>query len=295
MSLFNACKPLIGVVHLPPLPGSPGYARRSYPSGIGKTWRIDEIYDYAKREAKKYEEAGFDAVIIENYGDKPYSIRATPGQIASITGITREIVSSLSIPVGISLLRNSPYESIYAAFVAGALFIRVNNLCEHRVSPEGVLVPSLQELAKAVAELDLYSSLSKGEFEILADIDVKHSRPLTTGYNLSEVALECLDRAGIPISAIVATGPRTGVPPGKDYLNSLKTILKPFKTRLIIGSGVSTENVSEYWRYSDGFIVGSSVKLGGETENVVSIDKARRLADIVKRYREVWPCAKTRQ
>ncbi len=294
MSLFKTCKPLIGVVHLPPLPGSPGYMKRSYPTGIGKTWSIEEIYEYAKQEAKKYENAGFDAVIIENFGDKPYSIRATPGQIAAMTGVVREVARVVNIPVGVSLLRNSPYESIYVALAGGAKFIRVNNLCEYRVSPEGVLEPSLQELARAVSELNLYETLTRGEFEILVDIDVKHSWPLIDEYSVSHVMIECLDRAGIPISAIVVTGPKTGVPPDKEYLNELKTSLKPFKTKLVIGSGISSENISEYWRFSDGFIVGTSIKLGGETENVVSVDKAKRLADIVARYREVWPCAKTR-
>lgn len=294
MSLFGTCKPLIGVVHLPPLPGSPGYMKKSYPSGIGRKWSIDEIYDYAKSEAKKYEEAGFDAVIVENYGDKPYTIRASKGQVAAMTGITRELVKALSIPVGVSLLRNSPYEAVYIAIVAGAKFVRVNNLCEYRVSPEGLLEPAMRELARAVSELDLYNELDKGAFEVLADIDVKHSWPLVQGYDVSEAARECLDRAGVPVAALVATGPRTGVPPRKEYLDSLKSTLQSMRTRLMIGSGITPDNVTEYWKYSDGFIVGTSVKLGGDTENVVSIDKAKRLVEIINRYREVWPCAKKR-
>ncbi len=292
--VFDACKPIIGVVHLPPLPGSPAYKRRLYPGRIGRKWSIDEIYEYAVEEARKYRDAGFDAVIIENYGDMPYSMQASVGEVASMASIAREVARKVDIPVGLNILRNSGYEAVYAAYIAGAGFVRVNSLCEYRIAVEGMLSPNLPALAKALSELNAYDAIESGALNILADINVKHSWPLLEKAGPEDLVVECLSRAGFAVKGVIVTGARTGSVPSKDYVSRIKKALKGRDVLLLVGSGITTENLGEYWRLSDGFIVGTSVKLGGRTENVVSVDRAKKFIDVVKRYREVWPCTKPR-
>lgn len=286
MALESLCKPVIGVVHLPPLPGTPGYGVRSYPPSLGRSWSLEEIIDHARSEARAYEEAGFDAVIIENFGDTPYPKRPGPLQVASMAVIAREVSKSVGIPVGVNMLRNGSVEGLAAAYASGASFIRVNSLCEARLSPEGIIEPEAHRLAHALSLLRLYDS--PGRLGILADIDVKHSTPLTD-VSLAITAADCLERSGVPIEAIVITGPRTGVPPDIDHIVSVKNVAGQRGVKVIVGSGVSQLNIQKYWALADGFIVGSNIKLGGEPWNPVEKDKARMMASLASRLRKTTP------
>ncbi len=284
------CKPLIGVVHLPPLPGSYGYKRLPYPTSHGRIWGFDEILDYAIAEAKTYEEAGFDAVILENYGDKPYRVRVGPAQVAAMTRIASEVISKLGIPVGISMLRNSGYEALSVAYASGASFVRVNSICEHRLAPEGYLEPAIHDIASAVRDLDLYEDLREGRILILGDIDVKHSLPLASRYDARIVVEDCLRRTGFQVHGVILTGQATGAEPEIAYVDEIGGAARAQGLRVIIGSGVSLDNIANYWRLADAFIVGTSVKLGGDTENRVSLERARQLVRLVEHYRRTWPC-----
>ncbi|MEB3780773.1 MAG: BtpA/SgcQ family protein [Desulfurococcales archaeon] len=288
--IVDVCKPLIGVVHLPPLPGSPGYARRPYPMVHGKTWGFNDIVEYAVGEALKYEEAGFDAVIVENYGDKPYSMRASPGQVAALSVVAREVAKSVSMPVGVNLLRNSGYEIIYVAYVSRSKFIRINSLCESRVTGEGIMRPAAYDVARAVSELNLYSDLFRGDFTILADVDVKHSRPLGSRYDVREATRDCIERSGLQLGAIIATGSHTGEEPEPGYVEEIASVARSLNVKVFVGSGVSLDNLPSYWKAADGFIVGSSVKIGGITENPVSVEKAKSMVKLAQHYRKLTKC-----
>jgi len=287
--VFGKCKPLIGVVHLPPLPGSYGYRRAKYPPLHGRKWTFDEILEYAVGEAAKYEEAGFDGVIVENYGDRPYPLKAGPGQAAALARVAAEVASHASIPVGVNILRNSAYEAVYAAHVSGAEFLRVNSICEHRLSPEGLIEPGARDLARALSELDLYGDLEGGRLAILADVDVKHSAPITEKPPVL-VLEECIARAGFPVHAVVVTGQTTGEGPEPGYVEEIAGVARRLGLKVVVGSGVSKENLATYWRVADAFIVGTSVKVGGVTENEVDVEKARSLAKLADQYRRTWPC-----
>lgn len=290
MGLFDKCKPLIGVVHLPPLPGSLLYKRRPFPYPHGARMDIDSIVEYAVSEAKKYSEAGFDAIIIENFGDKPYKMRVGVGETASIVRVVGEVKRAVNIPVGVNLLRNSGYETLYAAHISGASFVRVNSLCELRVSVEGIMEPAMRDIARALQELDIYNDVLEGRLEILADINVKHSKPFARDYKPEVLIKDCLERSGYPVSALIVTGESTGVEPPPEHVESVARIASEYNVKTIVGSGVKPENIAKYWHASDGFIVGTSVKLGEYTENVVSLEKARTLSSLVERYRQTWPC-----
>jgi len=286
----DTCKPLIGVVHLPPLPGSPGYGRLRYPSRLGRRWRFDEIVNYAVEEARKLEEAGFDGVIIENYGDKPYRQRVGPGQAAAMAVIVRRVAEAVKIPVGVNLLRNSVYEALYAAYLGGARFVRANSLCEVRVSPEGIIMPGLHSLSQAILELGVHELLEAGSLGVLADIDVKHSVPLAAGYTPRLLVRECASRLGVPLEGVIVTGALTGEPPREEAVGEVREEASRLGLRVFVGSGVNHSNLAGLWRVADGFIVGSSIKLGGETENVVSLERAGKLASLVAHYRGQWGC-----
>ena len=89
-------KALIGMVHLPALPGS-----------AAQTLPLSEIIDRATGEAAMLADAGFDAVIVENFGDAPFQATTmSPHTVAVMTRCVCAVVAACGLPVsvGISIL-----------------------------------------------------------------------------------------------------------------------------------------------------------------------------------------------
>ncbi len=254
-------KLLIGVIHLPPLPGAPDYKGE-----------LDEIISFAINEAFKLQEAGFDAIILENFNDRPFKVHVSePETVAAMAVIARRVCEDLDLPVGVNMLRNSGRESLAVAYAAGASFIRVNSYCETRESPEGVLRP----IARIVEE---FRARYRASIDVLVDVDVKHSTPISHEYNAISAARECISR-GRP-DAIIVTGARTGASPPPGYVAAFRVLGVP----IIVGSGITAENIRAYWRISDGFIVGTYIK-DRETNRIVR-EKAEKLARRVRMLRK---------
>src|SRR5213596_168746 len=80
--LFGARKPLIGVLHLLPLPGAPLY-----------DGAMQKVYDQALAELDVFRRHGLDSVIVENFRDMPYFPGRVPAEtIAAMAVVSREIV-----------------------------------------------------------------------------------------------------------------------------------------------------------------------------------------------------------
>ena len=268
MALINFdLKPVIGVVHLLPLPGSPYYHGD-----------FEKVVKRALNDAKKLEKAGVDAIIVENYGDKPYPIRVRdPLTIAAMSVIVKRIVDEVEIPVGVNLLRNSGPEALAIAYATGATFIRVNSYCETRLAPEGILEPVMREI-------ELLRSRLTQHILVLADIDVKHSLPLTSS-SIAHVAAECVER-GYP-DALIVTGSRTGSPPTPGEVATVKRVIGNLP--LLVGSGITVENVDAYWNIADGFIVGTYFKRGGVTTAEVDPSRVKTFMEKIQRLRSKQP------
>ena len=111
--MFGSQKPIIGVIHLPPLPG--------YENNPG----IDAIVEKALSDLRALESGPVDAVLVENENDKPHRVAATPLTTAAMTRVTRELVNAAqSCCVGVEILLNDPEASLAVALTAGASFIR---------------------------------------------------------------------------------------------------------------------------------------------------------------------------
>ncbi len=253
-------KPVIGVVHLPPLPGSPLYR--------GWETRFEDIVDRAIRDAMTLTEGGVDAIIVENFGDKPFKPRVRePETIAAMAVIVREVRRETGLPVGVNVLRNSGPEALAIAYASGASFIRVNSLVYPSYAPSGVLEPVAREIVELKTKLN-------ADIQVLADVHVKHSVPVH-GLSIVEESIEAVER-GLA-DALIVTGKRTGEPvEAKDVVLASKAG-KP----VLVGSGVTPRNIRLYWKIASGFIVGSYFKEGGRPENPVVVSRVKELMDIV--------------
>lgn len=256
-------KPVIGVVHLPPLPGSPLW---------DGNW--EGLIERAIKDAKALEEGGVDAIIIENMGDKPFKIRVDYITVASMTRVALEVKREVSIPIGISLLRNSAPEAIAVANSVGAEFIRSNQWCWVSDSPEGLLTPVAREAWEVMIKM-------KRRVTVIADVRVKHAYPLSHRdlcLEASDLAERCLP------DALAVTGPRTGEVPSSSTLATVRECIRR-SVPIIIASGVHPEGIKQYWKLADGFIVGTYFKRESKIENEVDVERVRKLMRVVRELR----------
>jgi len=248
---------LIGMIHLPPLPGSPGY------TGL----RFADYVEYALSEAEKLVSAGFDGVLVENYMDYPFSVRVeNRAQLA----VFEEVVNAIrekypGVLLGVNILRNSGVEAALVACSAGADFIRVNAYSEPVYAPEGFLEPVARDIWSLLRE----KNCSIG---IYADVNVKHAKPIldytTALYNTCTRGR---------VAGVVVSGWATGYETPPALVAVAKQICR--SVEVWVGSGVNHENVGAYIGLADAAIVGTSIKVGGLTENPVDPVKAKLLVE----------------
>lgn len=256
--IFKEEKVIIGVIHLPPLPGSPKYKGD-----------FNNIIKRALKDAEKYVKEGVKYILIENFGDAPYRVRVKEFEtIVAMTIISREIIKKFGeeVKVGINLLRNSGSEAMAIAYLTGGKFIRVNALCQTIDAPEGILHPAAREIAETMFKL----KIKDNEIKILADVNVKHGQPITKR-NIRQVIQDTIERG--KAYAIILTGPKTGTPPK----TSLVKQARKSKAKIFIGSGITPNNIKTYWKLADGFIIGSYFKTRGKTTNPVDSKRVKRL------------------
>ena len=250
--IFEKPKPIIGVVHLKPLPGAPLYEGD-----------MDAIVENALRDAHALEEGGVDGIIVENYNDVPFrKVVKEPETIAAMGIVVKTIVDEISLPVGVSFLRNSAVEALGIAYVTGAKFIRVNVYVDNIETDSGIIEAAAPDVLRYARKLG-------AKIGILADIHVKHGSPLGSR-SLEEVYKDAFHR-GLA-SAVIVTGPRTGEPPN---INTLVALQRVKIGPILIGSGLSIENI-DLLRYSDGAIVGTFFKKNGITRNPVDKNRVKQ-------------------
>ncbi len=257
--MFDHPRPIIGVVHLPPLIGSP---QSSLP--------FHEIRSRALSDAEMLINNGIDGVIIENYGDVPFwPDRVEPHTVASLTLVAGEIRERYpQTPIGLNILRNDAKSAMGIATVVDANFIRVNVHTGAMLTDQGIIQGRAHETLR-------YRSVLKSEVKIFADIAVKHAVPLAP---IDIVAsAEDTYRRGLA-DALIVTGTATGKGIDLDQLKSVKSAIP--QACIFAGSGVTMDSLAELFRYADGVIVGTSIKRDGVTTNAVDPDRVRALTEV---------------
>jgi membrane complex biogenesis BtpA family protein len=254
----------IGVVHLAPLPGSPGFEGD-----------LPDVIDRAVEEAGLFREAGFGAVVAENYGDLPFfGGRVEPETVASMAVAAWEIRRKVGIPVGINVLRNDYEAALSVAGTCGCDFVRVNILVGTYVTPEGMIQ------GDPAMVLRLRHRVAPG-VKIFADVLVKHARPIAATSIVGE-ALDVVERGRA--DGIVITGPRTGSPTSSEDLEAVRSGLEEAGMRvpILVGSGVNPSNLKRLLEIADGFIIGSYVRKGGLAGGAIEPARVSEIGSLLK-------------
>lgn len=262
--LFGVSKPIIGMVHLKPLPGSPVY------NGKG----LKEVIEGALKDAKSLLEGGVDGIEIENYGDLSYFPDVAPPEtVASLSIAAHEIRKEFpKAVIGICVL-SDPIASLSIAHCVNAQFVRATFFTEASVDVSGLVLRKPHEILRFRKFLD-------PSIKIFADVHIKHSAPLAR----RPIEESAYDAAYFLADAVIVSGKHTGFQTNIDDLKKAKEVLPDFP--VFIGSGLNQKNASDLFQVADGAIVGTSLKVGGETENPVDLTKVKALMNVIKAIRE---------
>lgn len=253
------------MVHVQALPGTPNNKHS-----------IEEICEIAVQEAKTYEEAGLDAIMIENMHDVPYLKGAVGPEItASMAVVARAIREVVNLPLGIQILAGANKEALAVAKAANFQFIRAEGFVFGHVADEGYIDSCAGEL------LRYRKVIGAEDVKIFTDIKKKHSsHALTADVDIDETA----KAAEFFLSdGLIVTGASTGK---AVYLHELKSLKDKVQIPVLIGSGITAENLEEYWNYASGFIVGSHFKENGFWKNPISKDRLKVFMEKVKQLKK---------
>jgi membrane complex biogenesis BtpA family protein len=238
VDLMNSGKKVsIGMVHTLPLPGS-----------YRGVYSMDEIIRCAVKDARALEDAGFDAVIVENLNDGPYEDGAMDTRkIAALSRVCSKVRDAISLPIGIDSCGDQ-LAGFGIGCVNGVTFIRLSYMVDLRVGAKGIVMPN------AGNAVMLRRRLGAEDIRILADIQVKHTYPVFKDIGLEESAGWAMANMA---DALIVTGSETGKAAS---LEDLKRVKRIAKVPVIAGSGVDQSNVGLQYAVCDGSIVGTSLK-----------------------------------
>lgn len=253
--ILGSPRALIGMVHLEPLPGSPRWAGS-----------METVSDAALADARALAGGGVDALLVENFGDVPFSPgRVDPACVAAMAAVATQIQRAVSLPLGINALRSDALSALAVAAAVGARFIRVNVHTGAVVTDQGILASNAHDTLR-------YRRLLGAPIALLADVQTKHAAPLAS-VAIEHEARDCVHR-GLA-DGLIVSGEATGLPPKTSDLERVRLAVPG--APLLVGSGASPENAADLLGLADGLIVGTSVKRDGVVTNRVDPDRVRAL------------------
>ncbi len=255
-------KKIIGMIHVPALPGTPG-------NRLGMT----EICTACVEEARIYRDAGVDYIMMENMHDIPYLNSGVGPEITAAMAVTAAAVKRevAPIPVGVQVLAAANKEALAVAKAANLDFVRCEGFVFGHIADEGYIDGCAGELLR-------YRKMIDAEhIAILTDIKKKHaSHHITSDVDITETA----KAAEFFLSdGLIISGASTGEKPNP---NELKAVKKVTRLPVLLGSGITPENISQFQNDADGFIIGTYFKKDGIWQNPPDPKRIKTLLDAVK-------------
>ncbi len=261
--LFKTRTPIIGVVHLLPLPTSPRWGGN-----------LKAVIQRAEQEAAALASGGVDGIIVENFFDAPFTKnQVDPAVVSAMTVVVQRIKNLVTLPIGLNVLRNDGKSAMAIAYATQAQFIRVNVLTGVMATDQGLIEGEAHQLLRYRRELGC-------DVKILADVLVKHARPLGSP-NLTVAVKDTIER-GLA-DGVILSGWATGSPPNQEDLELARGAANG--TPVFIGSGANWENIATLMQAANGVIVSSSLKRHGRIEQPID---PTRVSQFVEAAHSRW-------
>jgi membrane complex biogenesis BtpA family protein len=243
-TIFGKNQIIIGVLHCPPLPGSPRFRDKDFRNTVNT----------ALADAEAYVRGGVDGLIIENHGDIPFlkPDRIGPETSAALAVIADRVRQRFDAPMGINVLANAALPALAVAKASGASFVRVNQWVNAYVANEGFVE------GEAAAALRYRAAIGAEDVAIFADAHVKHgAHAIVADRPISE---QVRDVEFFDADAVICTGQRTGDAAAFDEIGEMRAATS---LPLLVGSGATPDNIGALLPLLDGVIVASALKAGG--------------------------------
>ena len=234
---------LAAMIAVLPLPGSPLYDSDD-----------QRVIDQAMSDLECYREAGVDSILLENDHDLPYIQSPLDEKgVALMTKIAQEARKRFEGPIGIQMLEAANITSLEIAAEADLDYIRVEAFVFAHVGGSGIINGSAGRILRR------RKGLGAEHIKVFADVKKKHgSHSLTIDLDITD---EIRQAAFFLADGVIVTSQFTGVQPDKSDLIKAKGVAK---LPVIIGSGMTAENINDYVPLADGFIVGSYFRRQGK-------------------------------
>jgi len=252
---------LVGVIHLPPLPGSVlGGDASNFPA----------LLDHALRDAGAWAEGGADALIIENFGDIPFrKDRVEQHTVAAMALAVSALKAETGLPIGVNVLRNDVLSAIAIAAIAGGSFVRANVYAGASVTDQGIIEGNAVEAQLLIKRLG-------APVTVWADVEVKHAAPLAPR-PLAEMAEDVVLR-GLA-GAVILTGSGTGKPTNLEDIATAKRAVP--STPVYVGSGANVDTIPAIFAHADGAVIGTAAKIDGDVRNPVDLERVKALRSAI--------------
>ena len=255
--VFATARPVIGMVHLGALPGAPLHDREAGLEGLVEGARADLLALQA---------AGFDAVMFGNENDRPYEFAVDTASTATMAYVIGRLRSEITVPFGVNVLWD-PMSSVALAAATGASFVREIFTGTH-ASDMGLWTP---DAGRAMRYRD---RLGASDVAMLYNVSAEFSD------SLDRRPLQDRARSAVFSSipdAVLVSGQITGEAAALSDLEAVKAVLPD--TPVLANTGVKHESVADVLRVADGCVVGSALKVGGDTWKAVDPDRAQDFMD----------------
>lgn len=258
--LWPETRPLIGMVHLLPLPGAPRWAHS-----------MEAIEERALSDGRAIAENGMDGVLVENFLDVPFfQERVPPETVAAMARVVASLRRALPLPLGVNVLRNDAHAALAIAVACEADFIRVNVHTGTMWTDQGVVQGRAADTLRTRAALG-------ARVAILADVMVKHATP-PPGLEPEEAAADTWSR-GL-VDALIVSGAATGKATDLEVLRAI--VRGASEAPVLVGSGVTPESVRGLLDVAHGVIVGTALTRDLRAGTGVDGVRVRRLVDAAR-------------
>jgi membrane complex biogenesis BtpA family protein len=262
--VFGDGKPVIAMVHLGALPGTPLYDVNAGIAGL-----IEGAY----KDLGALQAVGFDAVMFGNENDRPYELDVDTASTATMAYVIGALRAEIKVPFGVNVLWD-PMSSIALAAATGASFVR-EIMTGTYASDMGLWNP------KAGAALRYRDRLRRSDLAVLYNISAEFASSLDRR-SLADRARSAVF-SSIP-DAILVSGAITGEAAALSDLEAVKKALPD--TAVLANTGVKHATVADVLKVADGCIVGSSLKVDGNTWNAVDPERAAEFMRLVRETRK---------
>ena len=249
MTIDATAKPLVGVIHLPPLPGAPN----------ADEWSVAQIVAFACEDARRLAEGGIDMILLQNANDHPPRKTVSAATVGAYSVVAAAVRRASDVPIGVSVLKSDAAASFAIANAADARFIRLKSYVGVEVGAEGLVEGCAAEAVRMRRELGATKRI-----EIWADAIQPTSRPLG-GPSVTELAMWCATFG--EADRVVVTGGSL-----EESLSLLGEARPHVSVPLILGGGVEPETAARALAAADGLIVGRYLRERGLSGPV---DRAR--------------------